>query len=168
MKKRIDRLMTATIAIVSAALLAGCSPPAASLDLITVARQGIASAKQSQQEQNQIIIRQFAAQQAALDAAFDADVRMVQSGGLKNASDKPLTLTGDWVISARKGYTAARDIISNQMQETQSVAATRMDNLQASDEALDMASQLIIQQQGFAIKLQQQLINVQRKLSNGK
>ena len=167
MKKKIN-LLLAALAIIPAIFAMGCSPPAASLDLITVARQGIAMARQSQQEQNEIIIKQLAAQQAALDAAFDADVRLAASGQIKDAAGKEIGLSSDWVISARKGYIAARDVLSNQIQQSQAATAVRIDNLHASDEALDMASQLIIQQQGLAIKLEQQLINMQRKLANAK
>ena len=147
--------------------LAGCSPPAATLQLIAVARQGIKGAQDAQVAQHEQLTKFRDGQSAALDAAFDADVRLAASGALKDASGKPLALTEEWVISARKGYTAARDLIQQQAQADQAAHAARLDNLKASDEALDMAGQLIIQQQGLALRAQQELADFQRRLSHG-
>lgn len=154
--------------LVFLAMLAGCSPPAATLDLITVARQGLTQAQQAQAAQQELLLKEMTGRQESLDAAFDADVRLVESGQIKDADGKPVALSSQWIISARRGYIAARDALAQQKQEFIQVHAQRMDNLLAAQEALDMASQLIVQQQNISIRLQQQLLNAQRTLSNGK
>lgn len=163
--KGIIRLLAAIVALAG---MAGCSPPAATMDLIAVARKGLSDAQATQVAQSQLIARQMASQQAALDAAFDADVKLAAAGRISDRDGKPMPLTAEWIVSARKGYIAARDAIAQQSQAHQAASLTHMDNLQASDEALDMAGQLILQQQGLNIRLQQQLMEFQRKAANGK
>ena len=157
----------ATSAIVIAAL-SGCSAPTATLDLITVARKGLGMAGQAELEHQAQLTDQLNAQIASLDAAFDADVRLVAAGQIKDAQGGILTLTPEWVISARKGYAAARDLLAGQMRSAEAVHVTRLDNLQAADEALDMASQLIVQQWAVTERIRQELINMQRRLIHGK
>ncbi len=136
-------------------------------DLIAVARRGLDDARTAQQAQNQTIMKQYASQQSSLDAAFDADVRLAAGGQIKDAAGSAVTLTPEWVISARKGYVAARDAIAAQAQATQTANATRLDNLKAADEALDMATQLILQQQALGLRASQLLLSFQRKVAHG-
>lgn len=146
----------------------GCSPPPATLDLIAVARAGLADARAAQADQHQALMKQYAAQAAALDAAFDADVRLAAGGALTDGSGKSVPLSGEWVVSARKGYIAARDAVSETMRSAQAAHTVRMDNVQAADEALDMAASLILQQQALNLRVREQLLEFQRKASNGK
>ena len=150
--------------IFCAVVLCGCSAPPASLDLIAVARKGVVSARQAQVAQHDRQVKQLQAQAAAMDAAFDADVKLAESGALKDEQGKPLTLTAQWVISARKGYAAARDMVSESVRQEEGNHATCLDNLDATDEALDMAAQLIVQQMAVGEKLRQELLAAQKKL----
>lgn len=149
-------------------LLAGCGAPMATLDLMTVARQGLGSAEEAQIQQHEELLRQLKGQLAALDVAFDADVKLVGAGKIENASGQPVELTPQWVISARKGYTAARNLIGEKIRLTEAVHATRLDNIRAADEALEMASQLVVQQSSLGRRIKQQLITIQRRLVHGR
>ena len=148
--------------------LIGCETPSATLDLIAVARKGLVSARDAQVAQHKEIVRQLEAQAATLDHAFDADVRLVASGQIKNAEGEPVALTAEWIISGRKGYVAARDLLGRQLRSTETAHATRLDNLTAADEALDLASQLIIRQWNVSERIKQQLMNVQRRFTHGR
>lgn len=165
MVKRINRLV---ICGLMAAVLAGCGAPSATLDLITLARKAMDSTRQGQLAQHSELMRQFKAQAAALDEAFDADVKLVAAGQIKDASGQPLSLSPQWVISARKGYVAARDIVSQQTRSAETAHATRIDNIKVADEALEMASQLIVRQWAISDRIKQELINVQRRLVHGR
>jgi len=156
------------LVVAAAGALAGCSAPTATLDLITVARKGISMAKQGEVEQHAEVVKALATQLASLDTAFDADVRLVAAGQVADTQGKPLGLTAEWVISARRGYTTARDMLTGQVQATEASHTTRLDNLKAADEALDMASQLIVQQWAVTNRVRQELINIQRSLSHGR
>lgn len=151
------------LVLVSAIVLTGCSAPTATLDLITVARKGISSAADEEVHQHAEIVKRLEAQMFALDSAFDADVRLAAAGQIKDAEGAAVELSPEWVISARKGYIAARDLLSKQIQSSQMAHANRRDNLKAADEALDMASQLIVRQWNVAERIRQHLLNVQRR-----
>jgi len=144
--------------------LAGCAAPSATLDLITVARKGIASARESQAAQHAEIIERLKAQTAALDSAFDADVRLAAAGQITKPDGRPVELSVDWIISARKGYVAARDLLAEQIRSAEVAHVARQDNLKAADEALEMASQLTVQQWNIAERIKQHLMAVQRRL----
>ncbi len=161
------RIKTMAVAM-AGCLLAGCTAPPATVDLITVARKGLAMAKEAQASQHTEIVRHLESQSAALDSAFDADVRLAAAGQIKTADGQVAAFTPEWVISARKGYAAARDAMSTELRSAESANTARSDNLKAADEALDMASQLIVQQYSVSEQIKQQLINVQRSLLNGK
>ncbi len=149
-------------------LLVGCETPHATLDLISVARKGMATTRQSQSALHQEIITHLETRKKSLDHAFDTDVVLVASGKLQNSDGEEITLSPEWVISARKGYAAARDIIDSEIQSAQRTHSTQMDNIVAADEALDMASQLIVQQWDVSEKIKQQLLNIQRRFSDGR
>ena len=150
-----------------AVLLGGCSGPTATLDLITVARKALTSAQQQQEACHAELMSHFDKQTMALDQAFDADVRFVAAGQVKDASGNPVALTSQWVISARKGYAAARDILAEEKRSAEAAHLVRLDNLRAADEAMEMASQLTIQQWSVTQSIKQHLISAQRRLIHG-
>ena len=154
-------------ALAAIATLAGCSAPAATLDLITVARRGLADARQAQAAQHDEIVKHLTDRNGELDAAFDADVRLAAAGALKDASGKPIALTAEWVISARKGYAVGKGALSDQLRQAQAAHLARTDNLQAADDALDMAASLIVQQYSLLQRVSQHLLTLQRSLSHG-
>lgn len=147
-----------------ALVLPACQAPTATLDLLSVARQGLADARDAQTALHEQHLQQLAARQKALDAAFDADVRLVAAGQLQTPDGQPVDLTAAWVIDARKGYAAARDILASQARQAASVHATHLDNLNASAEAIDLAEQLITLQWSVAEPLRQQFMNLRRRL----
>ena len=153
-----------TILLLAAAVITGCSAPTATLDLITFARKGIDSAAQEEARMHQEVVRGIKAQVAALDSAFDADVRRVTAGQIQNAEGEIVELSPEWVISARKGYIAVRDLLTNEVQSAHAGHLQRQDNLKATDEALEMASELIVRQWNVGEQIQRHLMNIQRKL----
>ena len=148
-------------------MLAGCAPPA-TMDLITVARKGLTMAQEAQAARHGDLLGQLNAQAAALDQAFDADVKLAAAGQIKDAEGKTVALTPDWVISARKGYAAARDAVSKQVRAEDALHAAQTDNLKTTDEALDMAGRLIVQQWAIGERIQQEFLNLQRRLISGR
>lgn len=160
--KRASRLLA--VLVLTSCLAAGCSAPAATLDLITVARKALADAQSAQQAQHAEIVRSLEAHCAALDDAFDRDVRLVAAGQIEDASGNAIALSPEWVISARKGYTAAYSLLRDEVQGAKTAHAQRLDNLKAADESLDMASQLIVRQMYVGERIRQGLLSVQRAL----
>jgi len=145
---------------------AGCAAPRATLELITAARKGIHSARQDAIDRHDEAIKRLEAQVAALDAAFDADVRLVAAGQVADADGEPVELTAEWIISARKGYAAARGLLAEQMRSAEAARAAGLDNLDAADESLEMASQLIVSRWNVAERVKQHLLSLQRRLAN--
>ncbi len=154
----------ASIILPLSLFLSGCTAPASTLQLITVARKAISGAREGQIAQHDEIVRNLHAQANALDHAFDNDVRLVAAGQIKDAQGKSLTLTGEWVISARKGYTAARGLIAEQVRSAEAAHAKRLDNLKAADESLEMASELVIRQLNVTERIRQHLLSVQQAI----
>jgi hypothetical protein len=143
-------------------LVGGCHTTAA-VDLVTVARRGLAEARAVQQEQHDERMRRLAAQKQALDAAFDADVKLAAAGAITGADGETVALTAEWVIAARKGYAAARDVVTEQMLSAERVHATRMDNLSAADEALEMATDLLLRQAALVEPVRRKLLDIHRR-----
>lgn len=150
------------VAVLAAIVPGGCTAAPATLELITVARRALSEAKDTQAAQHAQLIQQMEAQQAALDAAFDADVTLAAAGGITDAQGQPVTFSPQWVISARRGYIAARDALAEQVRATEAAHAVRQDNLTAADEALDMAAHLIVTQWNIAERLKTVLLAAQR------
>ncbi|MFW6132995.1 MAG: hypothetical protein ACOC8F_03800 [Planctomycetota bacterium] len=148
-------------------LAGGCGAPPARTDLLTVARKGLAGAVQAEDEHHAAALERTATQQAALDAAFDADVKLAAAGELTDADGEPVRLTPEWVISARKGYAAARDLLADQARTAERAHATRVDNLDAADEALRMAQELIVRQWAIRDRIKQTVLNLYRSVSHG-
>lgn len=145
------------------AVLGGCSAPAAALQLIGVARETLAAQRDAQDEMHAERMDGIDSRRAALDAAFDADVRLAAAGGITDAEGNRVRLTPEWIISARKGYAAARDLAAEDAMDAAAAHRTRMDNLRAADEALEMAASLILQQTHVAERIRQHLLTLQRR-----
>jgi len=141
-------------------LLPGCATPTATIDLIGVAKKSLASAATAQQQSHELIVKQYQAQQASLDAAFDADVRLAATGGLKNAKGDPITLSADWIISARKGYTAARETLAEQIRNEQETHAVEQDNITAALDAMEMARELTVLQWNVGERFKQKFLKM--------
>lgn len=151
-----------------ACVVTGCTAPTATLDLITIARKATGSARDAEDAQHAEIIKHLKRQVAALDSAFDADVRLAERGGIPSPTSQPVKLTAEWVISARKGYAAARDLLAGQMRSAEISHAARVDNLQAGDEALEMASQLIVRRWSVGERIGRKILETHGRLVHGK
>ncbi|MBS3734472.1 MAG: hypothetical protein KGY99_06045 [Phycisphaerae bacterium] len=159
--RRTALLLAAACAV---APLTGCGAPPATTELLAVARQGLAGAQQAESDHHAAALERIAARRAALDAAFDADVARVASGELTDAAGAPVALTAEWVISARKGYAAARDALAEQARAAEQAHATRADNLAAADEALAMAQELIVRQWALRDRVQKTVLTLYRSI----
>jgi hypothetical protein len=146
-------VVSAVIMIVLA--FAGCAPPAATLGLIRQGEVALMESKKAIDSMGEEIEDKFKAQNAELDAAFDADVHM--------AAEKDL-LDAEWVISARKGYSLARTAIAMEQADHARAVAARKDNVAAGLEALGMAKTIIIMQQDMSANMKQWLMNAENKL----
>lgn len=146
------------------ALSAGCGAPPAAMELIAVARKGLADASTLEKSRHAEALSRLDAQKAALDSAFDADVRLVEAAKIRDAAGKPVPLSAEWVISARRGYAAARDALAEQHRRVQAEHACHLDNLSAADEALGMASRLILQHYALAQRARQIVHSLGRRL----
>jgi hypothetical protein len=146
------------------AVLAGCGAPTATLDLISVARRGLADARKAELQRKEEMTRRVETQMAALDDAFDADVRLVSAGDVTGADGKPVELSADWVISARKGYSAAGRMLMEQALADQADHLQRLDNLSAADEALQMAGGLIVRQAAISQRARNVLMQLHRRI----
>lgn len=144
----------------SALLLSGCATPTATVDLIAQAKKALASAADSRRQNHEQIVQQYRTQQAALDAAFDADVRRAAAGELRNARGEPVAFSAEWVVSARKGYAAARDLLAEQIRREEEVHAVEQDNLAAAGEALQMAEELTVLQWNVGERFKQQFLRL--------
>ncbi len=144
-------------------VLGGCSAPAATLQLIGVARETLAAQRDAQTEMHAELMGCIESRRSALDTAFDADVRLAAAGGITDAEGNRVRLTPEWVISARKGYAAARDLAGADAMDAAAAHRTRMDNLRAADEALEMAAALIIRQTDVTERIRQHLLTLQRR-----
>ena len=158
---------TVPAVMVAAMLLGGCTTAPAAMELITVARKGLAQAKSAEQQRYADDRGDMAAQRAAMARAFDADVRRVAAGTVRDADGNAVGLTPEWVISAQRGYTAATELLLEEALAAQHSHAVRMDNLTAADEALEMAGQLMLRQAAMTEKLRGAWTRMQRRLIDG-
>lgn len=150
------------------ATLAGCGGSAASLELLAAARGGIALAREAELEHQQRYDRQLAAQAEALDAAFDADVRLVDAGRLLGPEGEPVRLTAAWVIAARQGYAAGQRALQEEARASAAAHAGRLDDLAATDEALEMAVELIAADAALADRVRVRLAQVRGRWLDGR
>ncbi len=159
------RRMSAVSAL--AFVLGGCGAGPAALDLIAEARKGLDMARQAQQAQHERIVAQTKAQAAALDEAFDRDVRMAEAGQITDTAGQPVEFTAEWVISARRGYAAARDMLHEQLARQRAAHAADADNLDAADKALEMAAELIVYRSSLTGRLKRHLLDIYGRMTDG-
>ena len=164
MAGRLRALLCVLVVLIVPALSAGCGAPPATMELIAVARKGLADASTLEKSRHAEALSRLDAQKAALDSAFDADARLVEAGKIQDAAGKPLPLSAEWVISARRGYAAARDALAQQRRRLQAENASHLDNLSAADEALAMAGRLILQHYALAGQARQIIHALGRRL----
>ena len=150
--------------VLAAALAAGCGAPPATMELIAVAENALIDAAALARSRHGDDIKRIDAQAAALDAAFDADVRLVEAGKIASAAGEPVQLSAKWVISARKGYAAARDALAQQRLRLAAEQAVTSDNFAAAAEALEMARQLILQHYALTERTKLALGSLGRRL----
>ena len=148
------RYWAAMTMLVAGTLTGGCDGPAA-MELLGVARGAVAQARTELQADHD--------DRLSLVTAFDADVRLVAAGGIVTADGEPVTLSPEWVISARQGYGAAREALVEQMLAMEADHAVRQDNLVAADEAIDQAGRLMLQWSLLSESVQTLLIQAQEE-----
>ena len=154
--------LLASVALASA----GCGGVNSTLDLLTVAQQGLRLAAERQQQQHGQIVQHLQSNLAALDSAFDADVKLAAAGQIMGANGEPVQLTADWVISARKGYIAARSILTGQIHTVETSHAQSLENLKAAGDALQMAAELTVRRWQVAEQAKQYVLQTHRSLTN--
>ena len=152
------------VALIVPALSAGCGAPPATMELIAVARQGLADTSTLEKSRHAEAVGRLDALKAALDSAFDADARLIEAGKIQDAAGKPVPLSAEWVISARRGYAAARDALAQQHRHLEAEHACHLDNLSAADEALAMAGTLILQHYALTGRARQIIHALGRRL----
>ena len=141
----------------------GCGSPPATLELVSVAQKALVDATQYQSDRHVDALQRLDESLAALDAAFDADVRLIEAGKITDLTGEPVELSADWVISARKGYAAARGAVAEQRRRLEAAHTTHLDNLAAALEALDLAKSLIIQHASLTARAKQFVMSLQRR-----
>ncbi len=144
----------------------GCGAPSGTLDLLTVARKGIELSAQQQSKQHAEIIKHLRDKLTSLDSAFDADLTLIEAGQIKDSNGQPIPLTGSWVITARKGYIAVRDILWDQIQSAETAHRQSLENIKTTHEVLERACELIVSQWQVAEKVKQHVLHVQRRILN--
>lgn len=144
-------------------LCGGCATPTATTELITQGLKGLEMARSAREQSYAIETKMYQQQLAALDAAFDADAKLIASGGLKDKDGKAIEITADWIISARKGYSAAVGAVNNHMIKSQQVYATDLDNITAASEALQYANELVVMQWNVGERFKQQFLQLQQR-----
>lgn len=160
--------MKKTFMVIAAGLFlfCGCATPTATTELITQGIKGLQMARTAREQSYEIETKMYQQQLAALETAFDADVKLVSTGSLKDADGKPVEMTADWVISARKGYSAAVSAISTHVVKAQQVYATDLDNIAAANEALQLANELVVLQWNVGERFKQQFLQLQQRSTN--
>lgn len=147
-------------------LLAGCGTPTATLDLISVARRGLDDARTAERQRREEMRQRVESQMDALGDAFDTDVRLVSAGEVTGPDGKPVALSAEWVISARKGYAAAGRMLLQQALADQADHLQRLDNLAAADEALLMAAGLIVRRAAVSERVRNVLMDLHGRMTN--
>jgi hypothetical protein len=130
--------------LLAVCLAGGCGVLPASMDLITLARDGIADAQVAEAEHYAQQQQWLAERQSQLADAFDRDVRQVAAGHLVRADGSAVAFDAQWVIDARRGYDAAGAALWTQAVDDMQAHQTRLDNLAATDEALTRAHDLLL------------------------
>jgi len=141
----------------------GCTTPTATTELISQGIKGLELARSAREQSYTIETKMYQQQLASLNTAFDADVSLVSAGGLKDKDGKAVEMTAEWIISARKGYSAAVDSINEKMVKAQQVYSTDLDNITAANEALQLANELVVMQWNVAEKFKEQFLKLQQE-----
>jgi len=141
----------------------GCATPTATTELISQGLKGLEMARDAREQSYAIETKMYQQQLSALDVAFDSDVRLLATGGLKDKDGKAIELTADWVISSRKGYSAAAAAINTHMIKAQQVYATDLDNITAANEALQLANELVVMQWNVGERFKRQFLQLQQR-----
>lgn len=144
----------------------GCASPPAALELIAVAQKGLTQAQDVENQRHQQELDALAGLQKSLDAAFDSDARLAEAGRIHGPGGQPVALSAEWVISARKGYAAARDALADNRTGLEKAHATHLDNLSAARDSLDLAAQLIVLQSDVSQRVKETLLNLQRRFTS--
>ena len=129
--------------------LGGCSSYTASqAALVQKARKGVAVWASRESVRDEEVSRSYALKRAALDSAFDADVRQRAASAI-GAGAGGSALDADWVIEARRGYAAGLSALA----QAQSAALAANDaarrDAAATDAALEKLEWLLSIQSGF-------------------
>jgi hypothetical protein len=156
---------TLTLAIISSMMLVGCTPPVATLDLIAQGSKALDMAAAAQVSDAQEVMEGNTAKSKLLDAQFDADVQNCAAGKIIGADGKPVAFSAQWVIDARKGYAIGKATIAADTMNLKETVATRLDNISAGKDALNMASKIIILQQNLGDNMTGWMITAQDKAS---
>ncbi len=162
-RRRPCRFVAAAWMLAGTVCLGGCGTDAATLELIGAARLGLDSAREGEQAHHERWQDQIETQRDALAAAFDADVRLAASGQITGADGEPVELSPEWVICARKGYAAALGMLAEQDRRAQAAHATRMDNLAAARECLEMARELLLRRAELTGRVRGILERIERR-----
>jgi hypothetical protein len=133
----------------------GCSAPTATTGLIAQGQRGLSDARHAQQRIHARYCVSHQSQLHALDDAFDADVKLVAAGQIAGDDGKPIPLSADWVIAARRGYALARDTLATQFASETQAHAIQLDNLAAASEALRLANELTVLQWNVSARIKQ-------------
>lgn len=151
------------VGLVLCLLCSGCATPTATTELIAQGMKGLEMARDAREQSYAIETKMYQQQLASLDAAFDADVKLIAAGGLTDKDGKAVEMTSDWVISARKGYSTAAGVIGKAMIQSHQAYATDLDNIAAANEALQLANELVVLQWNVGERFKQQFLQLQQR-----
>ena len=88
-------------------LCPACFPDTLTVEYLKHIQTGIENAKKNQARSNELILNSYKKSITQLDSAFDADIELYFSK--KNIPSNKETV--NWIISSRKGYSIARNLI---------------------------------------------------------
>ena len=142
--------------LASIILMTGCFGESSNLELIVAAQEGLLASERNQIKQNEEIIENYNTQLKQLDSAFDADVKLAESGKLLDESGKPITLDSNWIISARKGYSTGYKIIHNNLVAQQKFNRETLQNLESISQALEIIRQRSLLKSNMSATLRSQ------------
>lgn len=151
------------LAVIGLSVASGCGAPPATIELISVAERALIDATDFQSARQAEQTQQLDSALSSLDAAFDADVRLVEAGKITDSTGKTIPLSAEWVISARKGYAAARNALGQHRGRVETAHATHQDNLAAAGEALALAKILILEHSSLTARARSLLTALQRR-----
>ena len=158
--------------VLAAAVLGGCRMPSAGLELLDGLDEALGNVASGQQVLREAVIAQTDGQQAALDAAFEADMRNLAAlgGAPANAAEgaqaEPTVKLAD-VLDAKRLYDARRV----ELEATRAglgLTFDRLDNnLAASRQMVDMLRRLTLQQHLLAGQAEIAVNNLLQRQAEG-